>query len=116
MNLDASLMACALIYVTPVPSSDSPTGRDHRSLVLPPGVACGDPARARQRWLCRSRHDLSTPADVLGADLAGRGHPAADPDHARRHLGMELSPRLERMESEGADSWRRPRYGRRHFV
>ena len=88
--------------------------RDHRPAVLPLGRTRRDPARSRQRRLCRARHDRGAAADAAGADPARRRHHPAAAGHPGRDLGVDLSPHLERVESEGADSRRDHRHGRRH--
>ena len=74
----------------------------HRSTVLPALHSRRPRARARQGRLRGRRHDLDPAARADDAAVAGGGDPAADPPHPGRHLGLVLSPGVERLESQGA--------------
>ena len=81
----------------------SPHGHEHhhRPIVLSAGDTCHRCARARQGRVCRIGDDLNPAACAATATIAGGGNPAADPALPRRDLGMGLSARLVRLESQG---------------
>ena len=117
MHHNAGVKARALIYVTILsfqPRAQAQNSRsDHRSAVLSPRHSGRDPDRARQGRVRGTRHDLDTAARTGRGAAGRRGHSTADPDRSGRDLGLDLSPRLERVEPESAAARLRARRRRR---
>ncbi len=110
---DRRWSALIRIYAGDALSRCPASRRDHRPAVLSARDSRHHLARPRQGRLRGHRHDLDPAAGAHRAAAAGRRRAAADPVDPGRHLVLDLPPRMERLEPEGAAAGRGGRRRRR---